>query len=59
MANDKNCDEDKDFSLDNTPFRQSKTKREMIEEGECQIAEGRCYTTDELMKKLDKFKVAL
>ena len=59
MAKDKVNDSEDYDSLDNMPFTQTKTKREMIEEGERQIAEGRCYTTDELMKKMDKFKVPL
>ena len=42
--------EDDGFSLDNMPFVQTKTKREMVEEGERQIAERRCYSTDELIK---------
>lgn len=41
---------DEDFALENMPYTQYKTKRQMVEEGERQIVEGRCGTTDDLVR---------
>jgi hypothetical protein len=46
--------EDDDLPLDSMPFTQYKSKREMIEEGERQIAAGRCGTTDDLMRMCEE-----
>jgi hypothetical protein len=47
-------DDDDGFSLDNMPFTQYKSKREMIEEGERQIALGRCGTTEDLLRMCEE-----
>ena len=47
-------DDDDGFSLDNMPFTQYKSKREMIEEGERQIASGRCGTTEDLLRMCEE-----
>ena len=47
-------DDDDGFSLDNMPFTQYKSKREMIEEGERQIAASRCGTTEDLMRMCEE-----
>ncbi|MBR2202321.1 MAG: hypothetical protein IJ894_16570 [Bacteroidales bacterium] len=47
-------DDDDGFSLDNMPFTQYKCKREMIEEGERQIASGRCGTTEDLLRMCEE-----
>jgi len=46
--------DDDGFSLDNMPFTQYKSKREMIEEGERQIASGRCGTTEDLLRMCEE-----
>lgn len=46
--------EDDGFSLDGMPFTQYQTKRELIEEGERQIASGRCGTTEDLLKMCEE-----
>ncbi|MBQ5513057.1 MAG: hypothetical protein IIT83_05165 [Bacteroidales bacterium] len=46
--------DDDGFSLDDMPFTQYKSKREMIEEGERQIAAGRCGTTEDLLRMCEE-----
>ena len=47
-------DDDDGISLENMPFTQYKSKREMIEEGESQIAAGRCGTTEDLLRMCEE-----
>ena len=46
--------EDDDLPLSSMPFTQYKSKREMVEEGERQIAAGRCGTTEDLMRMCEE-----